>query len=86
MSDNQRSRAITQGAERTPNRAMLRAVGFGDNDFDKAGAMLNPKLENRLKMMSRDLVVYGGLLRDQYQSDLAATDPDTFAARYRTKQ
>src|SRR5687768_15028328 len=35
MSDNQRSRAITQGAERTPNRAMLRAVGFGDNDFDK---------------------------------------------------
>lgn len=35
MSDNQRSRAITQGTERTPNRAMLRAVGFGDNDFDK---------------------------------------------------
>src|SRR5574338_620168 len=35
MSDNQRSRAITQGAERTPNRAMLRAVGFGDNDFEK---------------------------------------------------
>ena len=35
MSDNQRSRAITQGAERTPNRAMLRAVGFSDNDFDK---------------------------------------------------
>lgn len=35
MSDNQRSRAITQGAQRSPNRAMLRAVGFGDNDFDK---------------------------------------------------
>lgn len=35
MSDNQRSRAITEGAERTPNRAMLRAVGFSDNDFDK---------------------------------------------------
>ncbi len=26
---------ITQGVERTPNRAMLRAVGFGDADFDK---------------------------------------------------
>ncbi|HYW02763.1 MAG TPA: dihydroxy-acid dehydratase [Gammaproteobacteria bacterium] len=35
MSDNQRSRVVTQGAQRTPNRAMLRAVGFGDEDFDK---------------------------------------------------
>src|SRR6187549_660944 len=35
MPDNQRSRAITQGAQRTPNRAMLRAVGFSDKDFDK---------------------------------------------------
>src|SRR5690606_150476 len=25
----------TQGAERAPNRAMLRAVGFDDADFDK---------------------------------------------------
>ena len=35
MSDNRRSRTITQGIERAPNRAMLRAVGFGDDDFDK---------------------------------------------------
>ncbi|HEY9888164.1 MAG TPA: dihydroxy-acid dehydratase [Candidatus Obscuribacterales bacterium] len=35
MSDNRRSQAITQGVQRTPNRAMLRAVGFGDNDFSK---------------------------------------------------
>ncbi|HZT58969.1 MAG TPA: dihydroxy-acid dehydratase [Pyrinomonadaceae bacterium] len=35
MSDNLRSRAITRGVERTPNRAMLRAVGFGDEDFEK---------------------------------------------------
>ncbi|SEL04123.1 dihydroxy-acid dehydratase [Nitrosovibrio tenuis] len=35
MPDNQRSRAITQGAQRSPNRAMLRAVGFNDKDFDK---------------------------------------------------
>jgi dihydroxy-acid dehydratase len=32
---NNRSRAITGGIERTPNRAMLRAVGFADADFDK---------------------------------------------------
>jgi dihydroxy-acid dehydratase len=33
--NNSRSRKITEGAERTPNRAMLRAVGFGDDDFSK---------------------------------------------------
>lgn len=33
--ENERSRTITQGPNRTPNRAMLRAVGFGDNDFTK---------------------------------------------------
>src|SRR6266436_2963878 len=30
-----RSRTITEGVERSPNRAMLRAVGFGDRDFGK---------------------------------------------------
>src|SRR5437867_13401608 len=35
MSDNFRSRAVTEGLERAPNRAMLRAVGFGDGDFAK---------------------------------------------------
>src|SRR5258708_6570882 len=30
-----RSKTITQGLERAPNRSMLRAVGFGDADFDK---------------------------------------------------
>ena len=35
MSYNRRSRLITQGIARSPNRAMLRAVGFDDGDFDK---------------------------------------------------
>ncbi len=35
MSDNRRSKVVTQGVQRSPNRAMLRAVGFGDKDFDK---------------------------------------------------
>jgi dihydroxy-acid dehydratase len=30
-----RSAAITQGVQRSPNRAMLRAVGFADGDFNK---------------------------------------------------
>jgi dihydroxy-acid dehydratase len=35
MPNDLRSSAITQGVERAPNRAMLRAVGFGDDDFAK---------------------------------------------------
>ncbi len=35
MAYNKRSRLITAGVARSPNRAMLRAVGFGDGDFDK---------------------------------------------------
>lgn len=35
MPDNKHSQAITQGAKRAPNRAMLRAVGFTDSDFAK---------------------------------------------------
>src|SRR5260221_7594455 len=33
--NNRRSQTITRGVERTPNRSMLRATGFGDADFDK---------------------------------------------------
>ena len=32
---NRKSCVITQGDRRSPNRAMLRAVGFNDNDFNK---------------------------------------------------
>ena len=35
MADNWRSKLITAGIARSPNRAMLRAVGFGDDDFQK---------------------------------------------------
>ena len=35
MPENRKSQVITQGVQRSPNRAMLRAVGFGDGDFTK---------------------------------------------------
>ncbi|HYL60704.1 MAG TPA: dihydroxy-acid dehydratase [Candidatus Acidoferrales bacterium] len=35
MSANSRSQLITKGVQRSPNRAMLRAVGFTDADFEK---------------------------------------------------
>ncbi|NJK33468.1 MAG: dihydroxy-acid dehydratase [Oscillatoriales cyanobacterium SM2_2_1] len=35
MTLNRRSHVVTAGASRSPNRAMMRAVGFGDEDFHK---------------------------------------------------
>jgi len=35
MPNKLKSSAITEGVQRAPNRAMLRAVGFGDDDFTK---------------------------------------------------
>lgn len=35
MAENMRSKTITQGSAKSANRAMLRAVGFQDGDFDK---------------------------------------------------
>ncbi|MEE3719031.1 dihydroxy-acid dehydratase [Tumidithrix elongata RA019] len=35
MPYNLRSKVVTGGVQRSPNRAMLRAVGFGDEDFNK---------------------------------------------------
>ncbi|MEM7554907.1 MAG: dihydroxy-acid dehydratase [Cyanobacteria bacterium P01_A01_bin.84] len=35
MSENLKSRVVTEGVQRSPNRAMLRAVGFKDEDFTK---------------------------------------------------
>jgi dihydroxy-acid dehydratase len=36
MTDNDRSRLVTEGVQRSPNRSMLRAVGFKDEDFQKS--------------------------------------------------
>jgi dihydroxy-acid dehydratase len=35
MADNLRSKLVTEGVQRAPNRSMLRAVGFRDSDFNK---------------------------------------------------
>jgi NAD(P)H-dependent FMN reductase len=43
----------------------------------------NTRLSSRLRMMARDLVVYGRLVRDQFMRDFGSNEPDTFAAHYR---
>ena len=54
----------------------------GPQDFT-GDEIRNTRLSNRLRMMARDLVVYGMLLRDQFIRDFGSTEPDTFAAFYR---
>jgi NAD(P)H-dependent FMN reductase len=54
----------------------------GEQDFDEAGAVVNPRLAQRLTMLTRDLVVYGALLRGQFVQDLSGRERTTFAARY----
>jgi NAD(P)H-dependent FMN reductase len=55
----------------------------GEQDFDITGTIVNPRQSHRLTMLSRDLAVYGALLRDQFDLDLADHELNTFAARYR---
>lgn len=55
----------------------------GPQDFS-GGEIVNARMAKRLQMMSRDLVVYGRLIRDQFERDLQSGEQDTFAAHYRS--
>jgi FMN reductase len=56
---------------------------YGEQDFDAAGRITNAQLGRRLRMLARDLVVYGSFIREQFRRDLADASAETFAARYR---
>ena len=55
----------------------------GEEDFNEAGEIANSLLTKRLRMLARDLIVYGELIRKQFLQDLSSKESDTFAARYR---
>lgn len=55
----------------------------GQEDFNKVGEVVNSLLDKRLRMLARDLVVYGKLIRGQFLQDLSSDGIDTFVARYR---
>lgn len=57
----------------------------GEEDFNDKAEIINNSLDRRLKMLARDLVVYGSLIRGQFLQDITDDDiSDTFAARYRS--
>ncbi|MDE1770676.1 MAG: NAD(P)H-dependent oxidoreductase [Thaumarchaeota archaeon] len=57
-------------------------VSVSDSD-DFVNGKITSKLESRLDMLARDLVVYGDLIRQQFVKDLKNMDANTFASRYR---
>ena len=57
----------------------------GEEDFNDQTEIINNSLDRRLKMLARDLVVYGSLIRGRFLQDITNDDvSDTFAARYRS--
>lgn len=44
-----------------------------EQDFDASGALNNPKIQDRLQKMGRDLLVYGRLVKTQFDSDRNVT-------------
>lgn len=54
----------------------------GTQDFSQ-GRLTNERMEKRIQMMARDLVVYGRLIKAQFEQDLAGAEAETFASRYR---
>ncbi len=57
----------------------------GDEDFDASANLTNEAAGRRLRMLGRDIRVYGTVLREQFARDVASDALDTFAARYRRK-
>jgi FMN reductase len=56
----------------------------GEKDFDSKGNLINSALAKRIKMLARDLVTYGTLIRRQFLEDVTNQEiSDTFATHYR---
>jgi len=54
----------------------------GEEDFEN-GKIQNPQLQARLNMLSRDLAIYGELIKNQFVKDLKSSASDTFAMQFR---
>ena len=57
-------------------------VSVSDSD-DFINGKITSKLESRLDMLARDLVVYGSIIRQQFVMDLNGDSTNTFVSRYR---
>ena len=51
-------------------------------DFDQRGQIVNKRLQTRMEMLARDLVVYGELIYSQFMKDMDSSESNTFAHYY----
>ena len=51
----------------------------------KMETLTNLALERRLRMLARDLVIYGRIIREQFQNDLASSEVATFRPSIESK-
>src|SRR5437868_6711148 len=58
-------------------------ISVNGQDDIKNGKIMSPALKARLEMLTRDLSVYGNLIRQQFVTDIDSGLSDTFAAHYR---
>ena len=54
-----------------------------NQDFNADREIINVQLLGRLESFARDLVVYGGLISNQFKKDLNSTIPNSYAVHYR---
>ncbi len=54
-----------------------------DEDLDAEGNVTRAATIKRLRMLARDLTIYGTLIGEQFERDLSSGESHTFAARYR---
>ena len=56
----------------------------GTTDFNSVGKLVNNILASRTKMLARDLVTYGALIRSQFLQDVMNDEvSDSYASRFR---
>lgn len=51
-------------------------------DMDQDGQIVNKRLQSRMEILARDLVVYGDLIYSQFMKDRDSSEPYTFAHYY----
>lgn len=66
--------------------ALPYGVSLSEHDVDDNGCITTPAVEKKLRMLGRDLVVYGSLIRDQRRLDLENGEELTFMAKYRNRR
>jgi FMN reductase len=55
----------------------------GEHDFNPDRTIKNASLQTRLRMLGRDMAVYGEMIHRQFRHDLKEHSAVTFASRYR---